>query len=194
MKALALTLAGLIPAIAGAGEVSATLRAGFPGAAYVEPYTPEARAAAARAVLHLVARPRLGATISLTPNRPYAEDGTALNVWKPSFVLGTRDGGEIGLNFWGLHTEGHINVVFTPHAAKPRLLDCRLLSAGPITYKIYSGSGATPAVEKQAALVDHHLMLVVPAEVVDTPVLVEIWPTPTTEPVAFFGCDLSEME
>ena len=194
MKAFLCALAGLGPATAGAAEVSATLRAAMPDAVYVAPYTPEARAAAAQAVLHLGTRPQLGATVALTPNRTYGEDGSALNVWKPSYVLGTKDGGEIGLNFWGLHSEGHVNLALAPRKMKARLLDCRLLSAGPLTYKIYFAGVAAPVVQGQAALADRHLMLIVPASAAGKPILVELWPAPVTATVAFFGCDLSEID
>ncbi len=182
------------PAQAAHAQLSPFMKAGIANAVFVDRYTPEARAAAAQSVLHLAAPPKLGVAISLTPNKPYADEGAALNVWKPSFVLGTEAGGEIGINFWGLHNDGHINLGFTPRSTSARLLDCRLLSAGAITYKVYENAAATPAVEAQASLVDHHLLLTVPAAAVDKPVLVELWPTPATEVVGFFGCDLSEID
>jgi len=182
------------PVQAAHAQLSPFMKAGVADAVFVDRYTPETRAAAAQSVLHLAAPLKLGAAISLTPDNPYADEGVALNVWKPSFVLGTEAGGEIGINFWGLHSDGHINVSFTPHSPHARLLDCRLLSAGAITYKVYENGAGTPAVEAQAVLVDHHLLLTVPAAAVDKPVLVELWPTPATEVVGFFGCDLSEID
>ncbi len=172
-------------------EVSAAMRTGIPDAAVVARYSPAERAAAAQAVLHLSALPRLGAPVSLTSDQPYAADGSALNFWKPSFVLGTQDGGEAGVNFWGVHNEGHINVAFTPSDTKTRLIDCRFLSDGPITYKVYSGGGDKPQVEQAVALAAHHILIAVPVEQADRPVLVEFWPTPTTQIAGFFGCDLS---
>ena len=180
-----------LPAMA---EVSAAMRTGIPDAAYVERYSPNDRAAAAQAVLHLSAPPHLGASVLLAPDQPYAPDGSALNIWKPSFVLGTRDGGEAGVNFWGVHDEGHINVAFTPADTKTRLIDCRFLSEGPITYKVYSGGGDKPSVEQPVALVAHHLLIAVPVEQANRPILVEFWPTPTTQVVGFFGCDLASMD
>jgi len=179
-----------LPAMA---EVSAAMRTGIPNAAYVERYSPSDRAAAAQAVLHLSGAPHLGTPVSLTPDQPYAPDGSALNFWKPSFVLGTKDGGEAGVNFWGVHDEGHINVAFTPGDTGTRLIDCRFLSDGPITYKIYSGGGDKPLVEQPVALAAHHLLITVAVEQANRPVLVEFWPTPTTQVVGFFGCDLSEV-
>ncbi len=183
------------PVQAAHAQLSPFMKAGITDAVFVDRYTPEARAAAAaRSVLHLAVPPKLGTAISLTPDQPYAAEGVALNAWKPSFVLGTEAGGEIGLNFWGLHNGGHINLGFTPHSMNARLLDCRLLSAGAITYKVYENASAMPVAEAQASLVDHHLLLSVPVAAVDTPVLVELWPTPPTEVVGFFGCDLSEID
>ena len=192
MKRLALAIAALLagtawPAVAG---ISAAMRTGIPDAVFVARYGPAERAAAARAALHLSALPRLSAAVALTPNQPYAADGSALNFWKPSFVLGTPDGGEAGVNFWGVHNEGHINVAFTPADTKARLIDCRFLSGGPITYKVYSG-GDKPLVEQPVALAAHHLLITVPVEQANRPVLVEFWPTPTSQIAGFFGCDVA---
>ena len=192
--ALATTLfAGWVgyPAFA---EVSSAMRSEIPDAVFVARYTPQARALAVQTAWHLAKPPRLGAPASLTPNHLYADtDQAALNIWKPAFVLGTQDGGEVGINFWGLHNEGHINLAFTPHTSQTRALDCRFLSAGAITYKIYREGADTPMAEGQVELADHHLLLAVPIEAANMPVLVEMWPTPTTQVVGFFGCDLSEM-
>ncbi len=170
-------------------QVSSAMRSGIPDAAFVDRYTPDARAAAVQTALHLAKPPHLGAPVSLTPNQAYA-DGAALNIWKPSFVLGSRDGGEAGINFWDLHSEGHINLAFTPRTAKAHLLDCRFLSAGPVTYKIYAEGADTPASQGQVALAAHHLLLAVPEKTA----LVEMWPAPASEVIGFFGCDVSEME
>ena len=180
-----------VPAMA---EVSAAMRTAIPDAVYVARYSPADRAAAAQVALHLAALPHLGAAVSLTPDQPYAPDGAALNIWKPSFVLGTVDGGEAGVNFWGVHDDGHINVAFTPPDTKTRLIDCRFLSDGPITYKVYSGGGDKPSVEQPVALMMHHLLVAVAVEQADRPILVEFWPTPTSQVVGFFGCDLASMD
>lgn len=175
-------------------EISSAMRSEIPDATFVARYTPAERALAMQAQWHLARSPRLGPAISLSPNHPYADtDQAALNIWKPSFVLGTRDGGEAGINFWGLHNEGHINLAFTPHTTRTRVLDCRFLSAGKITYKIYKAGADKSAVEGQVELSDHHFLLAVPVEAANTPILVEMWPTPTPQVVGFFGCDLSEM-
>ncbi len=180
-----------LPAMA---EVSAAMRTNIPDAAYVARYSPADRAAAAQAALLLSALPHMGASVSLTPDQPYAADGSALNFWKPSFVLGTRDGGEAGVNFWGVHDEGHINVAFTPEDTRTRLIDCRFLSDAPITYKVYTGGGDKPLVEQPVTLVAHHLLVAVSVEQANRPILVEFWPTPTPQVVGFFGCDLAAMD
>ncbi len=174
-------------------QVGAAMRTGIPDAAPVARYSPAERATAAQAVLHLSALPSLGAPVSLTPDQPYAADGSALNFWKPSFVLGTADGGEAAVNFWGVHDGGHINVAFTPADTKTRLIDCRFLSDGPITYKIYSGGSDKPSVEQPVTLTAHHLIITIQVAQANRPVLVEFWPTPTTQVVGFFGCDLTVM-
>ena len=181
-----LLLLASTPALA---QVSPTMRTGIPDAVYVDRYAPDARAAAAQTALHLAKAPHLGAPVSLTPDQPYA-DGVALNIWKPSFVLGTDAGGEIGINFWGLHTDGHINIAFASANVKPQVLDCRVLSPGPVSYKVYSAGADKPVAEGKVPLFDHHLLMTVP----DKATLVELWPTPSTAVLGFFGCDLSAME
>ena len=169
----------------------AQLRSGFPDAKPVPAYSAEERAAAFQQLLHLAAPLKLGAVVSVTPNAPFATDGTHLDFWKPSFVLGNERGGEMGVNFWGLHNDGHVNIGFKAGGAKSYALDCRMLSAGPITYKVFTGANTEPNPHGEAALVRNHLLLVVPTPAAGATMLVEMWPTPTTEVVGFLGCDLS---
>ncbi len=189
MRTLILLLAAMVATPASA-EVSSAMRSEFPDAVYVAPYSASERAAAAQDLLHMFAPPHLGQIASLTPNAPYGADGSALNFWKPSFVIGTADGGEAGVNFWGLHNDGHINLLFTPASTEVRVLDCRLLSAEPITYKIITNGGIQPDAEGEIILRDHHLLLPVTAASAGHPVLVELWPQGTTT-MGFFGCDIS---
>jgi hypothetical protein len=130
-------------------------------------------------------------TVSLTPNTPFGPNEAHLSIWKPSFVLGTASGGEAGINFWGIHNEGHVNIGFRPAAATSYLLDCRLLSAGNITYKIYGGADESPRGHGEAALNDNHFILLVPVSAADDLLSVELWPTPVTEPMGLLGCDVS---
>ena len=174
----------------GAGQITSFMQAGIPTARPVPVYTAAERQAAAQRALHLPAPPKLGTPISLTPNAPYGPDGAHLSVWKPSFVVGTASGGEIGVNFWGIHNEGHVNVGFTPSGAS-YLLDCRLLSAREITWKVYSGPNESAREHGQSALSDNHLLLMVPTPQPGELTSVELWPTPLTEPMGLLGCDLS---
>jgi hypothetical protein len=188
--AVAFVCAAAAPA---AAEASRFMRDGIEGAHYVEPYAPRERAAAAAQALSLASPPRLGRAVALTPNAPHAADGSRLHFWKPSFLIGADDGGEAAVNLWGQHVEGHINVGFTPRNAHARLIDCRLQSAGPISYKIFAGEGETPVTNGETPLADGHFFLVVPVAEAATLISVELWPTPLTEPMGFFGCDISEM-
>jgi hypothetical protein len=142
-------------------------------------------------VLGLASPPVLGATVTLTPDAPYAWSGAHLSFWKPSFVLGTPAGGEGGVNFWGIHNEGHVNVGFTASGGTRYLLDCRLLTAGKVTYKIYDGAAEQLRDSSQAGVADGHLFLIVGASRAGGAVSVELWPTPVTEPLGFLGCDVS---
>jgi len=171
--------------------ISPQLRGGIAGARPVAVYSAAERARAAQRALGLSAPPVLGASVSLTPNAPFGWNGAHLSIWKPSFVLGTPGGGEAGFNFWGLYNQGHVNVGFTPAGPTSYLLDCRLLSAGDITYKVYVGTGEQFRAQGHVALADDHLMLLVPAADPGEVVSVELWPTPETEPMGFLGCDLS---
>lgn len=84
-----------------------------------------------------------------------------------------------------------MNVGFTAEAATSYLLDCRLLSAGSITYKVYDGTDERLREHGQSALIDDHFMLLVSASKPGDVISVELWPTPVTETMGFLGCDLS---
>lgn len=176
-----------------AGEISPQMAGGIPHARPVPVYSAAARALAAQQALGLAAPPVLGTATPLTPNAPYAPGGAHLSFWKPAFVLGTAGGGEAGVNFWGIHNEGHINVGFTATGATA-LLDCRLLSVGPITWKIYDGPRENLRAQGKLTLRDNHFLLIVPSSTPGNPVSVELWPTPVTEPMGLLGCDLSLVE
>jgi hypothetical protein len=169
----------------------AQLRSAFPNAGPVPVYSPTERAVALKQLLHQAKPPALGAAVSVTPNAPYAPDGTHLDLWKTSFVLGTASGGEAGVNFWGMHIGGHMNVGFKPGAAKSYALDCRMFSAGAINFKVFTGKNSEPDPHGESTLIDNHLLLVVPTPAAGETVLVELWPTSDTAPMGFLGCDLS---
>jgi len=175
------TAAGLTP----------QMRDGVSGARPVPRYTDAQRAAAAQRVLRLSVSPVLGGTVSLTPDAPFAWDGAHLSFWKPSFVVGTPGGGEGGVNFWGIHEGGHVNVGFPASAGTTTLLDCRLVTPGDVTYKIYDGTAERLRDSSQVTLADGHLLLLVDAARVGGPVSVELWPTPVTETLGFLGCEVS---
>lgn len=183
----AVLLAACLLAAPAPAQTPVEMQTGFPNARFVPRYSPAERAAAAAKLLKLSAAPALGQAISLTPNAPFAADGSHLSFWKPSFVIGTPDGGEAGVDFWGIHVGGHINVAFPASAAM--LLDCRLLSSGRIAYKIYAGPGDAPVRQGDAPLDNNHLLLEIPAAA--GPVSVELWPDPENNVVGFFGCDLA---
>jgi hypothetical protein len=186
---LVLATTGALPA---AAQLSAQMREGFPGSGPVARYTPAQTRAALRKMLNLASTPALGEPVSLTPTAPYAKDGSHLSFWKPSFVLATADGGEAGVNFWGLYNEGHVNVGFTRRTGRPYVLDCRMLSTGGVDYKVYAGaSGALRARGAMPRTGQDHYLLMVTAAVAGEPVSVELWPSPTTARLGFLGCDLS---
>ncbi|MEO8138123.1 MAG: hypothetical protein ABI742_00695 [Gemmatimonadota bacterium] len=170
------------------------MQGGISNAKPVPVYSQAERQVAAQQALGLAARPMLGAPVSLTPNAPYGRGGAHLSIWKPSFVLGTADGGEVGINFWGLHNEGHVNVGFTSTPVKSTLLDCRLLSAGKITLKIYDGAKESLQAQGEQSLRENHFLLLVPGSGPGNTVSVELWPTPVTETMGLLGCGLSEVE
>ncbi len=192
---LALLLACLsLTTVPAAAQLSPQMRGGIAGALPVPPYSNGERAVAVQRLLNLQTPPILDAPISLTPNAPYAADGSRLSFWKPSFVLGTAAGGEAGINFWGIYDEGHVNIAFTPISAKRYVVDCRLISSGSVTYKIYSGDGIEPRKQSEMPLIDNHLVLVVAGTAEGQPLSMELWPTPTTETMGFLGCELSLIE
>ena len=189
---LGATLAVLALAHPALAQVSSAMRTDIPDAVRGADLSAQVRADAVQAALGLATPPHLSAGVSLTPNQPYGQDGSALNFWKPSFVLATPEGGEAGVNFWGQHDEGHINVALTPDTSRNRVLDCRILSAAPIAFKIYSGPGSAPLQQGRIVLAGHHLFLATPPATLGQSVLVELWPT-TPQAVGFFGCDVAEL-
>ncbi len=185
---------GILVSRSAGAPITSYMRQGIATARPVAVYSVAERQNAAQRALGLAAPPRLGASVSLTPNAPHGRDDAHLSFWKPSFVLGTSSGGEAGFNFWGIYNEGHVNVGFTSAAATSYLLDCRLLLAGDVTYKIYGGENESLREHGRAALIDNHFMLVVPASNPGDVISVELWPTPVTETMGFLGCDLSPRE
>jgi len=169
----------------------AQLRSAFPNAPAVPTYSPAERATAFQQLLHAAIPPKLGPPVSVNPNTPFAPDGTHLDFWKTSYVLGTPGGGEAGVNFWGMHNGGHINIGLQSGAAKSYALDCRLLSAGAINYKVFTGWGADPNSQGELLLINNHFLLVVQAPETGSSVLVELWPTTDFAPMGFLGCELS---
>lgn len=188
LRTVVLMLAGLAaPATA---QLSTQMSAGVPGARLVPAYSTAERAEAARKALKIPLELATDATVSVTPNAPYANDGTRINAWKPSFLLGTASGGEIGVNFWGVHIDGHVNILLPPAPNTSRLLDCRILSTGPITYKIFRGADANNSTGERA-LENGHEFVLLSALATSEPALVEFWPTPTTVVMGFLGCEIS---
>lgn len=181
-------------ALPAAAQLSPQMRDGIANAKFVPAYSVKRRRQAAQALLKRAMPPALGETASLTPDTPYGPGGAHLSVWKPSFVLGTPSGGEAGFNFWGIHDDGHVNVGFTARAARRYMLDCRLLSAGNITYKTYVGAGDNPRDRGEQTLKDGHLLLLIAAPASDETTSVELWPTPRTSTMGFLGCDLAAID
>jgi hypothetical protein len=185
---------GLMIAGPAAAQALVALPHGMPGAKFIAPYTTAERARVVQKTLGLASPPALGNSATLTPNTPYAPDGSHLSFWKPSFVVGTPNGGEAGINFWGLTVEGHINVGFMSIAGRQRLLDCRVLSEGGVTFKTYLGDRTTSAVESDVPVNEGHVLMTVESLKTNVPVSVELWPARKTEPLGFFGCDLNTIE
>ncbi len=183
--AFAVAILLLVPADA---QTLVEMQHGLPNARFVPAYSVTQRERAAQAAMKLSSPPVLGASVSLTPDAPFAPDGSHLSFWKPSFVIGTAAGGEAGINFWGKFQAGHMNVAFA--ALNSVLLDCRILSARSITYKVYAGNSATPREQGVRPLHNGHLLLIVAAPKSADPFSVELWPTPATQPVGIFGCDI----
>jgi hypothetical protein len=173
-------------ALAAISQLTAQMRDGIADARYIPAYSGEQRLHAVRKMLDLAKEPRLR-TISLTPNAPFAADGAHLSFWKTSFVLGTPEGGEAGVNFWGIRTGGHINVGFTASGAAA-LLDCRVL--GRAVHKLYVGAESQPREQSGPALADGHLLLVLPVVARGTPVSVELWPEPADATMGLLGCEI----
>ncbi|HEX5323779.1 MAG TPA: hypothetical protein VFW40_08335 [Capsulimonadaceae bacterium] len=109
-------------------------------------------------------------------------------------MIGTPSGGEAGVNFWGIYNQGHVNVGFTPSSAKSVVLDCRLLSTGDITYKVYEGMASEPVSQGAMALYDGHLLLIVPVARRGESISVELWPTTVESPMGFLGCEISTLK
>lgn len=175
---------------AAAAPLSEQMRAGFPGAVPVADYSATQIAQALQKLLALEAAPAVGAPKSVSPNAPYAADGTRLLFWKPAFLLGTAGSGEAGFNFWNLYNEGHVNVGLTRRSDVSTLLDCRLYSSGNIAFKIYSGEQGAFAGQGELKATNGHVLLLLPAPARTEPVSVELWPNPSHALMGFFGCVL----
>src|SRR5437868_14480037 len=121
-------------------QLTPQMHDGIAGARYIPAYSSEQRTQIVEKLLHLAKQPNLQTT-SITPNTPFAENGAHLSFWKTSFVLGTPAGGEAGVNFWGIHSGGHINVGFTA-SGTAEVLDCRML--GRVLHKLYVGTESEP--------------------------------------------------
>lgn len=84
-----------------------------------------------------------------------------------------------------------MNVALAPTSIKPIVLDCRMLSAGNIAYKVYAGNRGTLRAHGEAPLRDSHFLLTVSVSDIGRPISVELWPTPETQPIGIFGCEIS---
>jgi hypothetical protein len=177
----------LLPlALAAVAQLTPQMREGIAGSGYIAPYAGEQRVRLVRTLLHLPKPPELQ-TISLTPNAPFARNGAHLSFWKTAFVLGTPAGGEAGVNFWGIHDGGHINVGFTSGGAAA-VLDCRVL--GRAMHKLCVGAASEPRDQSETPLTDGHLLLALPAVARGTSVSVELWPVPAEATMGFLGCEI----
>ena len=191
LHVLALTTALAAAAPAVAAQLSHQMREGLPNARYVPRYSPVQQAGAVQALLKLASPPTLSPPVSLTPDQPQGRDGVSLAFWKPSFVMGTADGGEAAMNFWGLYSEGHVDLNLASGQAGLQLLDCRLLAGGRIAFKVYGGADGMLRAQGETSLNDGHLLMVIPVASTDRPTSAEIWPAPGTAPLGFLGCDIS---
>ncbi len=188
-------LAGLtVPAPVPAAQLSSFMREGIPGSAYASRLPDAQRAAAVRKALNLPSTPTLALSVSLTPDAPYAPDGSHLSFWKASYVIGTADGGEAAVNFWGAHDNGHVNIGLAPMSAPFRLIDCRLLTTAKLAYKVYAGENGKLTSQGDLPLSGGHALLLLPASTTGQPVSVEIWPSPDTAPMGFLGCDVGAFD
>ncbi len=177
----------LLPlAFAMAAQLTPQMRDGIAGVQYVPAYSSEQRTQIVGKLLRLAKQPNIQTT-SLTPNAPFAGNGAHLSFWKTSFVLGTPSGGEAGLNFWGIHTSGHVNAGFTS-SGTAEVLDCRLL--GRVMHKLYVGAESEPREQTETPLDNGHLLVVLPTIAHGTPVSVELWPVPEDATVGFLGCEI----
>jgi hypothetical protein len=173
-------------ALAAIAQLTPQMHEGIPDARYIPAYNNEQRVLTVQKLLHPAKEPKLG-TVPLTPNAPLAADGAHLSFWKTSFVLGTPAGGEAGVNFWGIHTGGHINVGFTA-SGRAAVLDCRVL--GRVMHKLYAGADSEPREQAETPLADGHMLLVLPALARGMPVSVELWPVPADATMGFIGCEI----
>jgi acetyl esterase/lipase len=183
-------LTGAPPTPATVAPLSEQMRAGFPGAAPVVDSTATQIAQALQKMLTLEALPSVGEPTVVSPNFPYATDGTHLSFWKPAFLLGTAGSGEAGFNFWDLYNEGHVNVGFIRQIDVSMLLDCHLYSSGNVAYKIYSGDAGTLTAQGELQVKNGHVLLLLPARTRTEPVSVELWPNPAHALLGFFSCVL----
>jgi len=177
--------------LAGAGSASAQalveIPSDMPGASYVPQLSDAQRLDVLR---HLVkSASRAERPVSLTPNAPYAPDGSHLSFWKPSFVIGTAGGGEAGINYWGKFQEGHMNIALPAGRTAQTFLDCRVLTAGRLEFKVYGGDKGELQDRGEITLQDNHAFLLLPAAA--QPASVELWPAPQTQPLGILGCELS---
>jgi hypothetical protein len=187
MAAMA-ALATAAPAVA--APLSEQMRGGFPGAAPVAAYSAAQITQALQKLLSLTAPPALGEAVSVTPNAPYATDGTHLSFWKPAFLLGTAGDGEAGFNFWDLYVEGHLGVGISGRTNTAALMDCRLYSSGNVLYKVYSGNEGAFAGQGELKILNGHALLLLPARPRTEPVAVELWPNPAHALMGFLGCTI----
>ena len=122
-------------AASGGTEVQLQLRQGT--SASVPRYSPKERAVALQSALSLASEPNVGVPISVTPNAIAASDGSLLQFWMPTHVIGNNETGEAAVK--GPH--GHLDHDFVPAATGKHALDCRLLAdnslTGNVTWKIY---------------------------------------------------------
>ena len=167
-------------------QLTPQMRDGIADAHDISAYSSEQRAQIVGKLLHLAKQPNLQ-TMSLTPNAPFAGNGAHLSFWKTSFVIGTPAGGEAGVNFWGIHTGGHINAGFMA-SGSAAVLDCRLL--GRVMHKLYVGAESEPREQAETPLDEGHLLVVLPAIARGTPVSVELWPVPADATMGFLGCEI----
>jgi hypothetical protein len=185
--------AAALATVAGAGSVSGQglveIPTGVPGAKFVPVLSNAQRVTALAHLLKSSSPPVSGATTSLTPNAPYASDGSHLSFWKPSFVIGTADGGEAGINFWGKYQEGHMNVALRTGRTTQTLLDCRVVTTGHLAYKIYGGERGELRGEGEIMPDDNHAFLLLPGT--GEALSVELWPAPQTQPLGILGCEIS---